>query len=135
MPDTKTDPLLEVDQPEVKFEEKEDFRELKRLASKMYSYCGNLVEHSAKAKATILEAQQYFYTCYHSCGNRLDHPDRYDTEERMEVYAEFMRGMWTLLANKEKQALDSPADWSLIWELEEICATIYPDDWERRHKV
>jgi hypothetical protein len=134
MPDTKTDPLVEIDHPEIKMEQKEDFRALKKLVLKMYEYCGNLIDNGAQRSSRIEQARQHFYESYHGCTKMIDRPDRFDEDERMEVYAQFMRGMWVLLANREQHAVDSPADWSLIWELEETCSQIY-SKWTRRHKV
>jgi hypothetical protein len=133
MPDTKTDPLVEIDQPALKMDEKEDFKALKQFSLEMYTYCGNLIDANAKLKSRIEAARSNFYTSYHESSHRMD---RLGTmEERVEAYAVFMRGMWELMANREKQAVDTAADWSLIWQLEETCEKIYPDDWDRRFKV
>jgi hypothetical protein len=133
MPDTKTDPLVEIDQPTIKLDEKEDFKALKQLSLEMYGYCNNLTDANAKNGSRIDAARSNFYTSYHESANRIG---RLGTiEERVKAYAEFMHGMWELMANREKQGVDTAADWSLIWQLEETCEKIYPDDWDRRFKV
>jgi hypothetical protein len=133
MPDTKTDPLVEIDHPTLKMDEQEDFKQLKKFSLEMYTYTTALIDANAKLKARIEAARSNFYTSYHDSQHRMNNLG--SMEERVDAYAEFMRGMWELMANREKQGVDTPADWSLIWQLEETCEKIYPDDWDRRFKV